>query len=56
MLAYLDPGSGSFIFQMILATFLTVGVFMTSFWRKIVGFFCRRDRDLPVKNTDKDVA
>jgi hypothetical protein len=40
-LAYLDPGSGSFILQILLATLLASLLFMKNFWRKIVGFFKR---------------
>lgn len=38
-LAYLDPGSGSFILQILLATLLASLLFMKSFWRKVVGIF-----------------
>jgi hypothetical protein len=38
-LAYLDPGSGSFILQILLATLLASLLFMKGFWRKIVGIF-----------------
>ena len=38
-LAYLDPGTGSFVFQMIIAG-LVGGLFtIKTFWRKIIGFF-----------------
>ena len=37
--AYLDPGTGSFVFQMIIAG-LVGGLFtIKTFWRKIIGFF-----------------
>jgi len=38
-LAYLDPGSGSFILQILLATLLASLLFMKNFWRKIIGIF-----------------
>ena len=38
-LAYLDPGSGSFILQILLATLLASLLFMKNFWRKVFGFF-----------------
>jgi hypothetical protein len=38
-LAYLDPGSGSFILQILLATLLASLLFMKSFWRKIFAYF-----------------
>jgi hypothetical protein len=38
-LAYLDPGSGSFIIQILIAT-LVGGLFIVkSYWQKITGFF-----------------
>ena len=48
-LAYLDPGSGSFVFQILISALLgAVVVFKTS-WRRIRDFFTRKDR------TDDDV-
>jgi hypothetical protein len=38
-LAYLDPGSGSFILQILLATLLASLFFMKTFWRRVVGYF-----------------
>lgn len=38
-LAYLDPGSGSFILQILLATLLASLLFMKNFWRKVMGIF-----------------
>lgn len=38
-LAYLDPGSGSFIFQLILASLLGAAIVVRAYWRRIVGFF-----------------
>lgn len=40
-LMYLDPGSGSFIIQMILAGFLGIAVAIRIYWKKIVVFFKR---------------
>ena len=40
-LAYLDPGTGSFLLQLLLATFLG-GLFMIkTFWKRIKNFFSR---------------
>ena len=36
---YLDPGSGSFIIQMLLAGFLGIAVALKIYWKKIVKFF-----------------
>lgn len=36
---YLDPGSGSFIIQMLLAGLLGIAVAIRIYWKKIVAFF-----------------
>lgn len=38
-LLYLDPGSGSFILQLVLAALLGAAVIARTYWGKIVGFF-----------------
>ena len=38
-LMYLDPGSGSFIIQMLLAGLLGIAVGVRIYWKKIVAFF-----------------
>lgn len=38
-LTYLDPGSGSFIIQMLLAGLLGIAVAVRIYWKKIVKFF-----------------
>lgn len=40
-LAYLDPGTGSFIIQMILAGVLGIAVAVRIYWKKIVAFFSK---------------
>jgi len=42
-LTYLDPGTGSFILQMILAGVLGIAVAVRIYWKKIVAFF-RKDK------------
>lgn len=37
--AYLDPGSGSYIFQAVIAGALGVGVALKVFWGRIAAFF-----------------
>jgi hypothetical protein len=37
--AYLDPGSGSFIFQAVIAGALGIGVTLKVFWGRIAAFF-----------------
>lgn len=36
---YLDPGSGSFIIQLLLAGALGIGVAIRIYWKKIVAIF-----------------
>ena len=41
-LAYLDPGSGSFILQILIAT-LVGGMFIVkTYWQRILGFFRKK--------------
>lgn len=42
---YLDPGSGSFIIQMLLAGALGIGVALRIYWKKIVAFFRKGKSD-----------
>lgn len=40
--AYIDPGSGSFIFQVLIGALLGVSVAIKAFWGRITAFFSRR--------------
>ena len=40
--AYIDPGSGSFIFQVLIGGLLAGAVAVKHFWRRIASFFTRR--------------
>jgi hypothetical protein len=40
--AYLDPGSGSFILQLLLAALVGGAFIIKTYWKKITGFF-RKD-------------
>jgi len=42
---YLDPGSGSYIIQLLLASLFGGLLLVRAFWSRIVGFFRRRPRD-----------
>lgn len=42
--AYLDPGTGSFLFQALVGAILAVGLTAKLFWRRIVVFVTRRER------------
>lgn len=39
--AYIDPGSGSIIFQVLAGTVMAVGLGAKVFWRRITAFFSR---------------
>ncbi len=43
-LAYLDPGTGSLLIQLLLAGLLGIGVAVRIFWDKIIGLF-KKDND-----------
>jgi hypothetical protein len=38
-LPYLDPGSGSFLIQLLIATVLGLGIALRASWGKIKGWF-----------------
>lgn len=40
--AYLDPGTGSYIFQMLAAVVLTAAFTIKHYWRNLKAFFSRR--------------
>jgi hypothetical protein len=40
--AYLDPGSGSLIFQIIVGGAMAIGLAVKVFWRRITSLFTRR--------------
>ena len=37
--AYLDPGSGSFILQLLIASLVGAAFVLKTYWRRINGFF-----------------
>jgi hypothetical protein len=41
--AYIDPGSSSFIVQMLIGAAAGAALAVATFWRRIIGFF-RRDK------------
>ncbi|MEW6029964.1 MAG: hypothetical protein AB1554_10865 [Chloroflexota bacterium] len=51
--AYLDPGSGSFLIQLLLAAALGIGVAVRASWGKIKGWFGIKSRE---EGTDADDA
>lgn len=42
--AYLDPGSGSIIFQAVIGAALGISLALKVYWRRVVAFFQRKDR------------
>lgn len=52
-LLYLDPGTGSFIIQILLAGLLGLGVAIKVYWNKIRDFFNRGRRDSPLESLDE---
>jgi len=39
--AYLDPGSGSYIFQLLIAALVGMGFVLRTYWDRIRAFFTR---------------
>jgi hypothetical protein len=50
--AYVDPGTGSFIFQVLIGAFLGAAVAVKVFWKRIWGFITRK----PVGSTPAGAA
>jgi hypothetical protein len=50
-LAYLDPGSGSFLIQLLIAALLGAGIALRASWSKIKKFF---GIETPVDEDDED--
>ena len=48
--AYIDPSSGSYFFQFLLAGLLGVVFSIKMFWRRITGLFKNQDRRDDAKN------
>jgi hypothetical protein len=40
--AYVDPGTGSYVFQVLIGIFLGAAVAVKVFWRRIWGFVTRK--------------
>jgi hypothetical protein len=50
---YIDPGSGSYILQVIIAAVLGVSFFFKNFWLRIKAFFTGKK---PTKDEEKDTV
>jgi hypothetical protein len=51
--AYLDPGSGSMLLQLLLAGLVGAGVAIRVFWRRIIGIFGIKPKE-SLEEEDKD--
>ena len=49
---YLDPGSGSFIIQLLIGGLVGAGFLIKAYWRKIKGLFNRNTPTEDTENTD----
>ena len=52
-LYYLDPGSGSFILQILLAALLGAGFLVKTYWKKIIAFFRRQPSNPDDESNDE---
>lgn len=43
--AYIDPGSGSYILQLLVGGFIAAAATIGTFWSRIRSFFSRSERD-----------
>jgi len=50
---YLDPGTGSFIIQILLASLLGIGVALKVYWKKIIAFLKESKKDSPIDSLDE---
>lgn len=46
--AYIDPGSGSYVLQLIVASFFAIVFTLKVFWRNIKAFFSGAGRKKPI--------
>jgi len=52
-LVYLDPGTGSFIIQILLAGLIGIAVAIRVYWKKIVDFFKKNKDENVLNNLDE---
>ena len=51
--AYLDPGTGSYVFQMVAAALVSVGFVVRAYWHRLRGLLTRRDPPPPPAPPDE---
>ena len=54
ILAYLDPGSGSYLIQILIAALLGGAFVIKSFWRQITSYFTRLFKGKKEEQTDDE--
>ena len=52
--AYIDPGSGSFFVQMLLAGLLGAGMAIKTYWHRIKAFFSGNKESAPAEDESDD--
>jgi hypothetical protein len=55
-LAYIDPGTGSYVIQLLIAAFIGISFSIKIFWKKIVRLFSKNSRPDQPKPDDKPAA
>lgn len=50
ILLYVDPGSGSYLVQVVIAAVLGALFYFKAAWWKVKSFFTRKKKDAPPKN------
>jgi len=51
--AYIDPGTGSYVIQLLIAAFIGISFSIKIFWKKIVRLFSKKSRPDEPKPDDK---
>ena len=54
VLAYLDPGTGSFLVQLLIGGLVGALVFLKAYWTKIRSFFGRRNQNQTVASQEPE--
>lgn len=53
ILAYIDPGSGALILQLLVAAFVGAGIYFRRAIKRILGFFKKKTDDQPKAKSDE---
>lgn len=54
IILYLDPGSGSFLIQLLIAALAGAGLVLAGSWKKIKGLFGKNKKNAPEDDEDED--